>query len=157
MGQKTIRFATSVLAIYALCAEVSAQQSYPLVCRGGGNLYFNYTPFSNFSRAPQIWINFEPGSQGVGNNWERANTLAPGQCSWLDRPLRGGEPTRILITEPILQRDHFSIAWSKGKVMGISSALTYVNALGSDTGLQSFDVYNDSRGNMVVTRIGQQR
>jgi len=52
---------------------------------GRGDLYFNYTPFSNFSPDPQVWITFKKGPQGVGQSWEQKNTLQPGQAAWLDR------------------------------------------------------------------------
>ena len=49
--------------------EAVAQPTYPIVCRGGGELFFNYTPFSKFSPNPEIWITFQRGAQKVGSNW----------------------------------------------------------------------------------------
>jgi hypothetical protein len=130
-----------------------AQQGYPLVCRGGGGLYFNYTPFSNFSPNPQIWITFQRGGQKAGQNWENIQSLLPGQCSWLDRTVSGDEPNRLIVKDV---RD-FSISWSKGQVMGISSSLGYLDVLRDPNRFQSFTVYNDRKGNFAVSAIGQSR
>lgn len=145
---------TVVMLMGLVATSISfAQTSYPLVCRGGGDLYFNYTPFSNFSQNPQIWISFQRGSQKAGSNWENINALMPGQCSWLDRTVSNDEPDRIIIKDV----RNFSISWSQGRVAGISSELTYLNMLRDPNHYQSFDVYNDRKGNFIVTRIGQSR
>jgi hypothetical protein len=66
-----------------------AKTSYLLVCRGGGALYFTYDDFTHDpSTEPQIWITFKRGTEGVGETWEKVYSLAPGQCSWLDRKQR---------------------------------------------------------------------
>lgn len=147
---KYIKEVTIVMALVSLFPSVSASVSYPIVCRGGGNLYFNYTPFSNFSQSPQVWIMFERADQAVGANWENANALKPGQCAWLDRPVSSPEPDRIIVKNV----KNFSISWTEGKVMGISSELIYLNVLREDNHFQSFDVYNDGKGNFIVTGIG---
>ena len=135
--------------------EVAAQTGYEIVCRGGGKLRFDYTPFSNFSPEPQIWITFERGPQRVGSNWEFLDTLSPGQCSWLDRAVSEKEPDRIIF---ILQRSSdFSISWAQGAVTGISSSLPHINKLQTPTNYQSFFVYNDRRGNFIVTQTGRSR
>lgn len=90
----------------------------------------------------------------MGQNWENVHDLAPGQCSWLDRSIYSDEPSRITILYPIIGPDDFSISWQNGRVTGISSVLTYINALQSPDQFQSFDVYNDGQGNFVVTRVG---
>lgn len=150
---KKILRASAMLATFVFSIASSAQQSYPIVCRGGGELYFNYTPFSNFSKNPQIWISFQKSAQKAGGNWENIQSLMPGQCSWLDRTVNSNEPDRIIIKDI----RNFSIAWRPGRVAGISSELSYINALQESNRYQSFDVYNDRRGNFIVTRIGQSR
>ena len=70
------------------------QQSYELRCRGGG-LKFNSTPGSTSSSGEQmmnVTIDFVAGTQGAGT---RKPNLNPGQCSWIDRGLRQGEPPQI--------------------------------------------------------------
>ena len=153
---KTLRTIV-ILMVFAASSGVSsvcyAQPAYPILCRGGGNLYFNYTPFSNFSPNPQIWITFQRGAQKAGSAWENRNALMPGQCTWLDRPLSNNEPDRIIVKDI----RNFSIVWTQGRVMGVSSELYYINALLDPNRYQSFDVYNDRKGNFIVTRIGQTR
>lgn len=70
------------------------QQSYELRCRGGG-LKFNSTPGSTSSSGEQmmnVTIDFAAGTQGAGTGKPNLN---PGQCSWIDRGFRRGEPTQI--------------------------------------------------------------
>lgn len=129
------------------------QPGYTIVCRGGGNLYFDYTPYSNFSQSPQIWILFQRGAQKVGSNWENMGALMPGQCSWLDRTVSNNEPDRIIVTNV----RNFSITWTKGQVTGISSSLSYLYALQDPNRYQSFRVYNDRKGNFIVKSIGPSR
>jgi len=128
---------------------VYSQTSYLLVVRGGDS-YFTYTPSSNFSPEPQIWIMFKKGPQGVGAGWENRNTLAPGQAAWLDRPVAANEPDRIILTGV---RD-FTISWAKLQVMGVSSSLPYLSVLQDANKFQAFYVYNDGRGNFIATGIG---
>jgi hypothetical protein len=54
-------------------AATTTPPSYPLVCRGGGDMYFQYHSYSNLSHKPQIWITFEKGPRGVGQNREYAH------------------------------------------------------------------------------------
>ena len=133
--------------------EAVAQPTYPIVCRGGGELSFNYTPFSNFSLNPEIWITFQRGSQKVGSNWENIGALLPGQCSLPDRPLFDDEPHMIIVKDI----KNFSISWNQGQIMGISSELSYMKWLQDANRYQSFDVYNDSRGALILAGIGQAR
>ena len=70
------------------------QQTYELRCRGGG-LKFNTTTGSTSSSGDQLMnmtVDFSAGTQAAGG---RAENLKPGQCSWVDRGLRNGEPTQI--------------------------------------------------------------
>ena len=70
------------------------QQSYELRCRGGG-LKFNATPGRTASSGEQMMnmtVDFAAGTQGAS---ARTPILTPGQCSWVDRGFRPGEPTQI--------------------------------------------------------------
>jgi hypothetical protein len=129
------------------------QRGYPLVCRGGGELHFNYTPFSNLSPDPQIWITFERAPGAVGAQWENAGALQPGQCAWLDRAVSESEPNQIAL----LGVQRFSIQWQRGQVTGISSELTPINQLQDPTKYQAFTVTNNGQGFFVVTGVGLAR
>lgn len=74
---------TVLVAGIAHTHTTSAQQSYPITCRGGGNLII-----ANHGRN-EVRITFSPG-RGPENEG-----LAPGQCTWPDRALSAGEPTTI--------------------------------------------------------------
>lgn len=123
---------------------------YKLLLRGGGNTYFQYTPYSNYSRSPQIWITFERGAAATGQNLENRFNLQPGQAAWLDRPISPNEPNRLLLKEGI---GEFSISWHNGRVSGVSSALPYLSALQDPNRFVAFRVYNDRKGNFVVTQV----
>ena len=153
-SSKIILLSTFILSILLSPLEQRAQSSFELVCRGGGNLHFNYTPFSNFAAQPQIWITFEQASQRVGLNEENIYALMPGQCSCKDRVLSKYDPNRLLVK---INTTDFSIQWMQGRVTGISSALYYINNLQDSKIFQSFYVYNDGRGNFIVTSIGKNR
>jgi hypothetical protein len=144
-------FAAVSALLFLLPSAAVSIPSYLIVCRGGGNLYFNYTPFSNFSQSPQVWISFERGAQAVGANWDNRGALTPGQCAWLDRPVSSAEPDRIIVKNV----KNFTISWTHGQVMGISSELSYLDTLRKADHYQSFDVYNDGKGNFIVTGIGE--
>ena len=76
----------------AVSASALMQQSYELRCRGGG-LRFNSTAGSTSSSGEQmmnVTVDFSAGTQAAGG---RGENLKPGQCSWVDRGLRNGEPT----------------------------------------------------------------
>ncbi len=151
---KTLNIA--VIGIFvASCfgSPLFAEPTYPIVCRGGGDLNFNYTPSSNFSPNPQIWITFKRGAQKAGSNWENIDALMPGQCSWLERPVGSEEPNRIIVKDI----GNFSISWNQGRVMGITSQLSFINWLQDPNRYQQFDVYTDSKENFILARIGQAR
>jgi len=61
-----------------------AQGTFPLQCRGGGQANMKYD-----SAERTIYARFRPAPGPAGNG------LAPGQCSWLDRAFRPGEPGQI--------------------------------------------------------------
>ncbi len=147
---RTVVMVTIFVASFVVPFVVFAQTTYPIICRGGGNLYFSYKPFSNFSPNSQVWITFQRGAQKAGSNWENIDALMPGQCSWPDRPVNNDEPDRIIL----INMNNFSISWNQDRVMGVNSELS---ALQDANRCQSLDVYNDGQGNFIATRIGQTR
>ena len=78
----------------ASVASATMQQAYELRCRGGG-LKFNSTPGKSLPTGEQmmnVTVDFSAGTQAAGG---RAENLQPGQCSWVDRGFRQGEPRQI--------------------------------------------------------------
>jgi hypothetical protein len=79
----------------AFGASSFMQTSYELRCRGGGGLKINATPGRTSSSGEQMMnmtIDFALGTQGAGTGKPNLN---PGQCSWIDRGFRPGEPPQI--------------------------------------------------------------
>jgi hypothetical protein len=79
----------------SLDPSMPMQQSYELRCRGGGSMKFNSTPGNRSSSGEQmmnVTIDFAVGTQGAGTGKPNLN---PGQCSWIDRGFRPGEPPQI--------------------------------------------------------------
>ncbi len=75
-------------------APMTMQQGYELRCRGGG-LRFNSAPGRSLPTGEQmtnLTVDFVAGTQAAGG---RAENLKPGQCSWVDRGFRQGEPSQI--------------------------------------------------------------
>src|SRR5512136_2521881 len=93
--------ATNEISTLEALAKATTEpvSTLPIVCRGGGELYFNYIPSSKFFPNPQIWITFQRGAEKAGSNWENISALMPGQCSWLDRPVSDNEPHRIVVKD----------------------------------------------------------
>lgn len=131
-------------------------RSYPLVCRGGGDLVFSYAASSSFSNKPHIRIAFEKATVGVGSNAEDIASLGAGQCAFIDRGIRANEPSSVVIGYPVLQPDEFSISWTRqGTVIGLDGGLDYLDNLKvGRANYESFQVYNDRKGSFVVTKRG---
>ncbi len=101
-------------------------QSYPLVCRG--------------FRKPTIWfkperklvLRFKKGTAPAGSG------LSPGECSWLDRGMREGEPD-ILVQQVREGGDG-------------DPQYKWISDLNDPNNYWTFDVYNSRDGELIVTR-----
>lgn len=87
-----------ILALDAFVPAEADPPSYPLVCRGGGGMTMHLRSLIEVSSDKlytQAVIYFDPSPQP-------ANTTPPraGQCAWLDRGFRPGEPRTIRIRQP---------------------------------------------------------
>ncbi len=146
--------AVVMVTVFVASSVAFAGPTHSIVCRGGGDLAFNYMPSSNFSPSPIIRITFQRGTQKVGSNWENIGGLMPGQCSWPDRPVGDNEPNMIIVKD----MKNFSISWNQGRVMGVSSESSYMIWLQDANRYQSFDVSEDSQGDyFVMVGIGRAR
>jgi len=84
------------------------QQTYPLVCRGGGSLVTGLAPGER-----NIGFTFVRGTKPAGEG------LAPGECSWTDRGMYSSEPDEshsTLKKVPVLWRPEES---SHQKIVGL--------------------------------------
>jgi hypothetical protein len=122
MGHSMKKLLVIATLTTALAAPAFAQESFPMVCRGGGSMradiLANGTMRMNFTSAAQGANSAPPGS---------------GQCTFLDRALRPGEPTVLLTT--------------------FGAARILVDTMVSG-GAFDVHVFNNNQGAMQVTRVG---
>jgi len=80
-------------------AQPTGPQTYELRCRGGG-LAFKDEPAGpdQRGRIVKVTIDFLAGTQPSGG--KKPTNLQSGQCSWVDRGFRKGEPTQIRLQKP---------------------------------------------------------
>lgn len=103
--------------------NVIAQESYPMICRGGGAMSAN----ANASGSIRLAFAWGPGAN--------SSPPQPGQCSWLDRGARAGEPNSLVVSN-----DRGTAAYLIQSMFGGGNFYVHV--------------YNNSAGGMVVTKTG---
>lgn len=128
----------SHLLILSMCSAVcgmatlaSAQPSYPLICRGGPSLRFQSHAGNTQHTSNILGLFFARGRRPAGPD---GRTLAPGQCSWVDRGMRSDEPD-------ILQQE----------VAANVTSQVWVKALKDSKTLWTFYVFNTGQGVMRIT------
>lgn len=131
-----------------LTGEAEAAQSYVLACRGGGAMQAVAGQRVSQRRA-FVEIRFRPGRQGAG-----VRAPAPGECTWVDRGFRSGEPAKLIYRErgnTWIQ----SVCSSRGCSTSSNSRniLKLMNNVRSGRAFQ-LRVYNNRSGHMEVTRVG---
>lgn len=102
-------------------AADASPNSYPLICNGGGNMQ------ARIRSDASIQVKFAAGSV--------AGAPQPGECTWIDRGFRPGEPTVLL-----LRHDRRGMDYLLNGMLG--NGRFFVHA------------HNDNAGSMVITRIG---
>ena len=140
--------------------------SYPLLCRGGGNM--------------KIMVNHDV--DGAGNPGATAMTVffkaagvagsimapPPGYCVWMDRTFRPGEPENMWIRSSNIefafqvQGNGRVVYDTTGARVNVEGAHISPEAQAWDTvvrgvmngGLFTVQVYNESGRTMVITRVG---
>lgn len=104
----------------AVTGAQAAPNSYPLICVGGGAMQAKI--LSNAT----IQLKFGAGQE--------AGSPQPGQCTWMDRGFRPGEPTVML-----LRRDRDGMDYILNGMLGNARFIVHV--------------YNNNAGAMMVTRV----
>jgi hypothetical protein len=108
MKRQHILFGTAAVFCLSLFASsaIAASKSYPMVCRGGGNMSAMYGRVGGesifaitFDRSPHADNQQHPG---------------PGQCAWLDRPLSPEEQLELRYTNNKNRISNLTIR--KGKI-----------------------------------------
>ena len=101
-------------------AAEATPHSYPLICVGGGAMQAKI--LSNAT----IQLKFGGGQE--------AGSPQPGQCTWMDRGFRPGEPTVML-----LRRDREGMDYILNGMLGNGRFIVHV--------------YNNNAGAMMVTQV----
>lgn len=133
----------------------AAYVSYELRCRGGG-LRFSSSPGQTLSTGEQMYnmtMDFAAGTQGASATRPGLN---PGQCSWVDRGFRGGEPTQVRFEivyfgQTAQARHGSSIDRSPTAAEHYPDAQNLPQYLGDSGHYWSFFVYNTNQGYMQAT------
>jgi hypothetical protein len=147
-----------VAAVFAAPPAHAQPQSYPLVCRGGGSL-FQLNVDVGRSDKSNLTISFKGASAG-------ASARAPqrGECAWLDRGWRGGEPQIMTWAGDV---DSLGLAFSPdGKLSSVKTLragpqgaqLKYLlDALRNGTSFQVHAYRDNARSGqsfLRITRVG---
>lgn len=151
---KLVCFTACILALPFSNAE--SQTSYPMVCRGGGNLNIRVSVTKQMTQAN---IFFQRASLAAGQNW---NVLQPGQCSWIDRPISPTEPAQLSHNVPVTQlpsHEFLSFVWTLPGTVTSTASLEarhpYLAKLRNPGHFVVFRAYNSNHGYFIVTGFGQ--
>jgi len=140
-------FVATAIVLYVPPAA-SADQDYPMVCRGGKYLVRYFFFGGNSGLVIQMALK---GTQGVANDFA---ALEAGQCSWLDRGFRAGEPD-MLCAKPF----QFALngATSGGGVLaGLQTDKPAIDfaRLADPSKYTSFQVHNDGTCFQISSSVG---
>jgi hypothetical protein len=123
--------------------------SYPLACRGGGGLEFSLVGQGFGMSGTMFVIEFQrAAAAGIAS-------LAPGECSWMDRPVGPTEPNRICQTvEPARLHLHWT---ADNTVQNLSSrSAPFLSVLVSPAQVFTFQAHNNGAG-CLVARVNRGR
>jgi hypothetical protein len=125
--------------------------TYPLAVRGGGKLKFDFSPKSDKkSGRANLTVSFFPSPTPAPSK-HAALGMPEGSAAWLDREFRKGEPTQLLLANPVIPEDGLGATWSAaGRIIFDWKPL---HELMRDDSIVYFDVYNDGKGHLVVTKV----
>jgi hypothetical protein len=129
----SVGIAVLIFQIYSGNCTAQTPESYPLVCRGGGNSVLAIAAGDR-----DISFAFARGTKPASKG------LAAGECSWTDRAMSGREPNRLSqrVEAGFLRlRANRSLAPENEWFEELRSADRY----------WTFMVYNDTRGLLIVT------
>jgi hypothetical protein len=96
--------ATALVTLVALgagAAGAHAQQSFPMVCRGGPEMRIvvnHDVDAMGVPGATAMFVYFRPAAVAAG-----VTAPGPGECVWIDRTLRPGEPSVLWIRSPTIE------------------------------------------------------
>ena len=126
-------------------SNAQAQNSYVLTCKPGGSLY-QYIRFEGGRISSTVY--FKGGSEGAATR-----APAPGECTWIDRGFRSGEPEKLLIQG---EGGNIKSSCNTRGCNTSTDAPVSSKLLKAINGNQPFQVhaYNNRNGHMVITKFG---
>jgi hypothetical protein len=156
------RFLAAAGAMCLAAASAQAQTSYPLACQGGPDM--------------RIMVNHDvdsagkPGATAMFVYFRAAGTAAqpgPGECVWMDRTFRPGEPEVLWLRSPDIEfafqvmGDGTVVQDGSGHRLNVEGAHISPEAASWDRivkavltgGTFEVDVYNSENRVMVVTGV----
>ena len=140
--------AVAILTVWTLCGfAAAAPTSYSLTCKGGSIMFVEVE-----SDRVYLWFRW-------ANHSATAAPPAEGECAWLDRGGRSGEPTKLLMKHHKFPGLTFDIS-AQGHITGLSSAAdptteSIVRVLRDVLAKRQFYLRAYASGNfLIVTRYG---
>ncbi|WP_156767668.1 hypothetical protein [Candidatus Viadribacter manganicus] len=137
-------------------SEASAQTSYTLWCRGGGDRQ-QMVVSTNVDASGRVNTSFQISFDRMSTSATAATPPARGECSWLDRPLNGAENGIIrgsfpnVSTSSTLDGGRLTVIDFSGAGDGVRALQTLFNAYRDGRDFR-VEVYNDGSV-MQVTRV----
>lgn len=123
----------------------AAPGSFVLSCRGGGAMTFDVRSVGEKVR---LEVRFAKATAGA-----TATAPGAGQCAWLDRPLNGGEPVLLHLS----QKGEVQVACNAKGQCGVGVVPKDIRAI-IDTirngGTFLVHVYNNGTGYLEITKVG---
>ena len=124
-----------------------AGEDWPMVCRGGGNMFVTATMFENNTAV--VEVGFTRAPMGAG-----ARQLLPGTCAWPDRPIRADEPAKLQLA--LLGAARLEVRCSRGNCdLVTNSQLDELFGVASVDTFFHLTVRNNGRGAFKVMRMGR--
>ncbi|MBV9773039.1 MAG: hypothetical protein JO040_03780 [Gemmatimonadetes bacterium] len=124
-------------------AAANSQQSYELRCRGNYGSDFNFHPAGLTLTEEVVAFRASPKAAGADGSG-----LAPGTCSWIDRPLNQAEPREIWFNAPAVP---FADSGDPTRAETAPSKSNIALYLYDESRYWSFFVYNTNRGHFKAT------
>ena len=130
-----------LMSLIALTGSQAFAESYTLVCRGGDLRRAVYR-----GETDRIDMDFRRGTRAASLG------VDPGHCAWIDRGLTNAEPATVCHANV----DAKTVSWSNQGARLVVKAVNapYFDFIYDSSRVFTFQAYNDTRGCLVVTRLG---
>lgn len=130
-----------MMSLIALTSSSALAESYTLVCRGGDLRRAVYR-----AEGDRIDMDFRRGTRAASLG------VDPGHCAWIDRGLTSREPATVCHSNV----DAKTVSWNNQGARLVVKAVNapYFDFIYDSSRVVTFQAYNDTRGCLVVTRLG---